>query len=375
MRQEKRPAPHLSRVLLTVLALTAVCAVCLTAASCSDQILNPDGTVSTVGQEKQTHSLTLEDNGETDREPSPGTGTDTADVGTVSIDLETQAPVISIGDDVPFEGQSGILRIDFLPVGKGDCTLILTDSKTVLIDTGESDDWGTLSGALREHQVDAIDILILTHFDNDHIGTASTLLDKYTVHEVYLPDYTRNSKIYRKLSQALDKLPDGSVKRMFGEGIDLAFDGVTIRIDPTAMPDYAPGQTVGTDQENEFNSENNFSLMTTLTFADVRMLFAGDAERERLEEYLASPTYTDCPRFNLIKIPHHGVDCNRALINLLKDSAPRYCVISCGTDDNSKTAAELVTCMRSIMAGQYYTYNGTLHVYTDGQKLELRQTP
>ena len=56
-----------------------------------------------------------------------------------------------------------------------DCTLLLSDGKSILIDTGEAQDYEAICTLLRQKNLERIDCLILTHPDKDHIGSAQAL--------------------------------------------------------------------------------------------------------------------------------------------------------------------------------------------------------
>ena len=77
------------------------------------------------------------------------------------------------------------LRIYFVDVGQGDCTLIQTpENKNILIDGGGSEfgsfDVGKniLLPYLLARRITTIDYMIISHFDSDHIRTVSFLLWK-----------------------------------------------------------------------------------------------------------------------------------------------------------------------------------------------------
>lgn len=67
------------------------------------------------------------------------------------------------------------LKIYFIDVGQGDSTLIVTpQNKTILIDGGGSKDYdvgkNTLLPYLLDRGCNSIDYMIISHFDNDHVG-------------------------------------------------------------------------------------------------------------------------------------------------------------------------------------------------------------
>lgn len=75
------------------------------------------------------------------------------------------------------------LKISYIDVGQGDCTLITTPNhKKILIDgggsTNDSYDIGEsiLLPYLLNHHIKQIDVMIISHFDTDHVRTGYSLL-------------------------------------------------------------------------------------------------------------------------------------------------------------------------------------------------------
>lgn len=69
------------------------------------------------------------------------------------------------------------LKVNFVDVGQGDCTFITTPkNKTILIDGGgsASDEYDVGKSTLLPYILDRgykkIDYMIISHFDNDHVG-------------------------------------------------------------------------------------------------------------------------------------------------------------------------------------------------------------
>src|SRR5699024_607707 len=58
-------------------------------------------------------------------------------------------------------------------VGQGDAVVIRSEGRTALIDTGMEDD--LLVSCLSSLGIDRVDLLVLTHFDADHVGASAVV--------------------------------------------------------------------------------------------------------------------------------------------------------------------------------------------------------
>ena len=296
-------------------------------------------------------------------------GTGTRGDGNSNLELPTEPPtgsVIQMPTVDPFENSPHVLRADFLDTGNSDAILIRMDDTVILMDTGESDDYPAISRKLTEYGITEIDYLIISHYDNDHIGTMSQILQHYTVKNVYMPDYVRDSSLYRRMMTALDATPGVAVHRPTEDvRIDLPYG--RLWINPTKL--YEPGVTLGSDEEHALE-ENNYSLITSVYFGDVSILLAGDAEQDRLVEFMGLLDEEDT--YDMIKIPHHGGydKAVRDLIHMSKGRL-RYCVVHAGSE--SLVDASLETAMFSSGAASKFTFNGDLAFSTDGSAMVMTQ--
>ena len=136
--------------------------------------------------------------------------------GNGNLELPTEPPTgsfIEIPATDPFENSPHVLRADFLDTGNSDAILIRMDDTVILMDTGEAYDYPAISRKFTEYGIAEIDDLIISHYDNDHIGTMSQILQHYTVKNVYMPDYVRDSSLYRRMMTALDATQGVAVHR------------------------------------------------------------------------------------------------------------------------------------------------------------------
>ena len=338
--RSRKTASYISRtsVCLLVAALLSLCLAGF--AGCSDEIYDP-----TQG------SLTLVE----------GTGNN-------QFELPTEAPtgsVIEMPTEDPFENAAHVMRVDFLNTGDSDAILLRLDDTVILVDAGEADDYPTISRKLTEYGIDTVDYLIISHFDNDHIGTMSQILQHYSVKNLYMPDYVRDSSLYRRMMSALEGTEGISVYRPT-EDVRIELPYGSLWINPTGL--YEPGVILGSDDAHSLQ-ENNYSLITSVYFGDISVLLTGDAEQERIAEFMG--ILGDTVAYDVIKIPHHG-SYDKALAELLRKNAGlRYCMVHVGSE--SLVEASLVTAMRTSGAAAKFTYDGDIAFATDGVSMTVNQ--
>lgn len=70
------------------------------------------------------------------------------------------------------------IKFSFLTAGSGDCILVQSDDFTMLIDSGDADEACNIKEKLDETLKNRkIDLIVLTHIDDDHIGGIKILLN------------------------------------------------------------------------------------------------------------------------------------------------------------------------------------------------------
>lgn len=324
---------------------------------CSDQVLNPDGSIGTRGDGKTTQDPLQSEASTTDASPGPGHLTLGTEAVTGGLSLE-------IGGNDPeemFKDAPHVMHAEFLKTGESDSILLRMDDTVVLVDTADSDDYSALKAKLTGHGITTIDYLIITHFDNDHIGSAAGIIKDFAVTNIYVPDYVRDSGLYRSMMSAIEEKGEGTTLHRVTEDVEITLDYGRLWINPTHL--YPSGEVLGQDSPDAAVEENNFSLITSVYFGEVSMLLLGDAEADRMAEFNALFAEGEYPTYTLVKTPHHG-SYDKHLGASLSAVRPRYCVVC--TDIEDKVEAGLVTSIRASGAAAYYTYNGEITFSTDG---------
>ena len=252
--------------------------------------------------------------------------------------------------EAPDTSAAADLEVHFFNAGKADAILLTTADSAVLIDAGEKSFGKTILSYLEEKGITHLDYLIVTHFDQDHVGGAAKVLEGVTVGAVLQSNRPRNSREYENYIEALNSA--GIVPVTVRETCEFALDGVSYGIDP-------PRKT-----ENQKDESNNSSLIVSVTNGAHSFLFTGDAQTERLAEFLDTNQKT----YDVLKLPHHGRE-EPLLDALLVSVKPSYAVITSSDDEpESKTVIET---LEQAGIGVLLTREGAVTMHSDGTELRF----
>lgn len=81
------------------------------------------------------------------------------------------------------------LKIHFLNTIWSDAILLEKNSHYAFIDTGSKFYYPMIQSYLKEHNIEKIDLILLTHFHNDHYGNVANIIRDYKVDKLYLKRY------------------------------------------------------------------------------------------------------------------------------------------------------------------------------------------
>ena len=246
------------------------------------------------------------------------------------------------------------LRVDFFDMGKADSMLITTpDGTRILIDAGTNKGGKALVERFTREGVDHIDVMIITHYDKDHVGGADQIIEDVGVTEVYMPVYEKDSTQYEQFAKALDEHGVKTHPIRTKERVQVPLDDVEMTITAAHRTNY------GHDEENDF------SLCTRMTYGDIRFLFPGDAETPRQLELLEEGDLS-C---DVLKVPYHGrlVSASEAFLTAAN---PKIAFIPDGPDDPASDT--VIDILRNLGANVYCGREGGITVVTDGKTVKMQ---
>ncbi len=243
-----------------------------------------------------------------------------------------------------------LLRVTVMDVEKADCILLEGRGETMLIDTGTTESAEQMASILEERGVERIDFLVLTHMDKDHIGGVPRLVEDWEIGRVIQPHQTKDSDTYMRYQEALAAAGLQPAYLYAKETVTLG-EGTLQLLPP---------------KKAEYEQSNDYSVLVEAQVGNRRFLFAGDAEKERLQEYL-----DDSPReVDFLKVPHHG-QAEKNSDTFFWTLSPQVAVITCSEKDPPEQ--EVLQLLEAARAQVYQTSEGTVTVVTDGKSLEVSQ--
>ena len=283
--------------------------------------------------------------------PALASKTQASNLSVTAIATATPAPTAT-----PQPVTLGDLRVDFYNVGKADSMLITTaQGAHILIDTATDDDGETLVKSLQDAGVTRLDLMIITHFDKDHVGGADKILKAMPVDQVIMPRYEKDSNQYKEFTDALEQNPTTRVTVLEAkQTLEFTWSDMTLKISAANETDY------GDDEENDF------SLVARMTYGDTRFLFTGDAESARQTELLLEGDLA-C---DVLKVPYHGrlVDVSAAFLTAC---SPKIAFITDSTEEPADTL--VVEQLKALGAQVYCAKDGGIAVVSNGSDVRVVQ--
>ena len=269
--------------------------------------------------------------------------------------LEKTGVLQTVAGDKP-AAENADAEVDFIDVGQGDTTLVCSDGKYMLIDTGDRDGENTLINHLKERGVKKLDYLVLTHPHADHIGEAAEIVEGFKIGKIIMPrvpdDLTPTSSVYEDL---LDAAANKGLKIRAARNESFELGEISV-------------QTYAT--EGEYSNLNDYSVVLRLTHGENSFLITGDCEKQEESELLERGCDVSA---DVLKVGHHGSDTS-STSQWLKEVGAQYAVISCGADNkyghpDEETYSRICKYVKNV----YVTAeDGSLAFESDGKGLTVK---
>lgn len=293
-----------------------------------------------------------------------------------------------------YANEAPLLRVTFLDVHQGDCILIRSAEKTIMIDAGDDNRNAAqryIIPYLKKEGIKHIDHAYITHPHRDHFGGFIELVREFSFGEfVYsndsevssdqereLPDAERGPQdglIYTQLRDLIEKNKIPYRRATLGEKLDW---GKGIKAEVLYCDDRR------SDSDDLKVNPNDMSIVIKATVGKVSYLFTGDAEKKAEVDMLS--LHGSKLKSTVLKSGHHGskTSSSHAFMDMVM---PEYGVISAGKGNSfghpTQTVLDIyeyhkMKIFRTDLDGhvESYTDGKTVKFVTDNSQLEFTQKP
>lgn len=226
----------------------------------------------------------------------------------------------------------------FLDVGQGDCLLISTkDGKNVLIDSGGSYNFDVgkkiLVPYMLKNGVKKIDLAIITHLHQDHVGGLSTLSKELNVEKlgVYESNCVNSDEVVRKTGINKEKIVYLAAGQTLQIGKQLNIE--ILYPNKKSMDEYRLMQSQNEDENlsclvMKINLDNVSAIMT----GDIDMKGEGEVIQGQKEFYRSDELYSKRIKANILKVAHHGSKYSSAQL-FLSAVKPNIAIVQSGKNN------------------------------------------
>lgn len=284
-----------------------------------------------------------------------------------------------------FGNEAPLLRVTFLDVHQGDCILIRSAEKTVMIDAGDDNRSAAIRYIipyLKKEGIKHIDQAIITHPHRDHFGGFIDLIKECTFGEfIYSNDSEISSEgkttkgpndalIYNQLRSLILEKNIPYRKAKLGEMLDWGkgIKAEVINCDTRRASEIEERAEASTDDSSDSalkTNPNELSIVIKATAGKVSYLFTGDAEKKSETDMIS--THGKKLACTVLKSGHHGskTSSTHAFMDIAQ---PKYAVISAGTGNSFGHPTQTVLDIYDYYKmGVFRTdKDGTIESYTDG---------
>lgn len=242
-------------------------------------------------------------------------------------------------------------RIHFFNAGKADAIFLEKEGQYIMIDTGEDDLSDDILRYFELNNIEKLDYLIITHFDKDHVGSASVIIDNIEIGEVLQSNVPKDSKEYENY---LASLENNNIEPTTVTGdCEISIADLEIVVN-------------GPEKVYDKNESNNSSLIVSVKDGENKFLFMGDSQNARIKEFLSN----NDEYYNFLKVPYHGNNLEQNEV-LLESNNFAYAVITDSVDEPADD--ETIKFLNDYGVKYYSTKNGSINVLSDGKTIKIKQ--
>ncbi|HEY4519086.1 MAG TPA: ComEC/Rec2 family competence protein [Candidatus Paceibacterota bacterium] len=252
----------------------------------------------------------------------------------------------------------GRLKFYALDVGQGDAIFIETPRKAqVLIDGGPDMKVLAQLSAVMPFYDRSIDLIIITHPQEDHMFGLAEVLKRYKVGRVLTTGVNYSSRTYQEFKRVIKDKNIPVVIARAGQRVNLGGDGVIDILYPNE----------NLSSVDFLGDVNDSSIAALLRFGEKRFLTMGDAGiKEELDIINSGQADID-----VLKISHHGSRFSTSAL-FLEKTTPEIALVSAGAHNPyGHPHGDTLERLGNIPVYRTDT-QGRIAVITDGENLTVK---
>ena len=266
----------------------------------------------------------------------------------------------------------GEMVVHFISVGQSDATLFVCDGEVMLFDAAIKSQGDEVVEYIKGLGIDTIDVLVLSHPHDDHMGGSAYVLNNLNVEVMYAPDVIEYMAEEGDAPQWYEDMLD-SVERIDAERNEGLPEEEWVSIwkfprnDEGEFAKFNIGDAVVeflAPLEDEYSDKNDFSICAKVTFGTVDIMLTGDATSDVESDLIEKGYDLDVEVF---QASHHGSDTGNSR-EFLEAMTPDCIVISCGMKNRYKHPIKSVMDLYKEMNIPVYRTDEQGHIVmtTDG---------
>ncbi len=245
------------------------------------------------------------------------------------------------------------LEIVFLDVGNGDAIYLKTPTgQQILVDGGE--DGQVLTDFLETKGIRRIDLAIVSHFHQDHVGGILKVLKEFKVDKICYPPTLNKNRLKDELVDIIDNKKIKKKELVAGDRVNIF---------PLRIEVLAPEIPL-----LEENSDNNNSLVLKLTYNKFKLLLTGDIEVAGEERILFNNLSS-----TVLKVGHHGSKTSSSEA-FIKEVKPQLSIISVGKNNYGHPSSKVIERLlhnKSVISRT--DKSGAISLWTDGRSYNYKR--
>lgn len=250
---------------------------------------------------------------------------------------------------------NGLLTMHMLDVGQGSSILLQLDDLNLIMDGGGSDASSFVVAYLKKQNIERFDIMIASHFDEDHINGLVGILHQFQVDQVYSGTESTQTRAAESFLRLIET--KGIASEAPRPGQIIPFGAATITV-------LAPSHYGNP-------AHNDDSITIRIEYGSRSFLLSGDNSSHVEDALIPGLTPTD-----VVLASHHGSDTSTSLA-FLQALNPVAVLVSCGRNNPyGFPEKDVLDHIRSVQADLYRTdLQGTVICQTDGIDLIWNTKP